>query len=190
MNGDQCTGGDMSLQNQVVSHVALEFESVSGDRWAPGIETVGSRSTGAAKRRSAGVPASAPYGVSYSVPERALRKRRLYLKACLDELGNLRNADDDPIHSGNALAGMKSQLQSLWELVEGNPDSEAFEEIINVLQVALCVEGPEALKPNQLDAISSVLLKLHDEPDLNDQTANDLTSELVRGGIDVFREIG
>ena len=31
---------------------------------------------------------------------------------------------------------------------------------------------------------------MHDDPDVDDQTANDLTQELIRGGIDVFREIG
>ena len=74
--------------------------------------------------------------------------------------------------------------------MEGNPDSEAFEEMINVLQIALCVESPEALAPGQLDAIWSVLVKMHDDPDVDDQTANDLTQELIEGGVDVFREIG
>jgi hypothetical protein len=105
-------------------------------------------------------------------------------------LERVRNAAEDPILKGNSLADAKNHLQALWELVEGNPDSEAFEEMINVLQVALCVESPDALAPSQLAAIRSVLAKMHDDPDVSDQAANDLTQELIKGGADVFREIG
>ena len=84
----------------------------------------------------------------------------------------------------------KTISRRLWEQVEGNADSQAFEEMINVLQVALFVESAESLTPSQLDAIWSVLAKMNDDPDVDDQAANDLTQELIRGGVDVFREIG
>src|SRR5208337_2881091 len=113
----------------------------------------------------------------------------LYLKACLDELERIRICGEDPILKGNSLADAKNHLQALWELVEGNPDSEAFEEMINVLQIALSVENPEVLSPSQLDAIWSVVVKMNDDPDVGDQAANDLTQELIKGGVDVFREI-
>jgi hypothetical protein len=136
------------------------------------------------------VPAANPPASSRRIPDRALRKRRLYLNACLDELERVRNAGDDPILKGNSLAEAKNHLQALWELVEGNPDAQAFEEMINVLQVALFVESPQALSPSQLGAVCSVLAKINDEPDVDDQAANDLTQELIKGGVDVFREIG
>jgi hypothetical protein len=119
-----------------------------------------------------------------------LRRRRLYLKACLDELERIRNGGEDPILKGNSLADARNHLQALWERVEGNPDSEAFEEMVNVLQIALCVENPQALAQAQLAAIWSVLVKMHDDPDFDDQAANDLTQELIEGGVNVFREIG
>lgn len=190
MNWDEGTGGDVPFQRQVTAQVPLAYESVSGDRWAPGIDTLGSRSTGEAKRRSAAVSATRPSVSSRGIPDRAARKRRLYLKACLEDLERARNGDEDPILKGNSLADVKDHLQALWEIVEGNPDSEAFEEIVNVLQIAFCVESPEALAPGQLDAIWSVLVKMHHDPDVDDQAANDLTQELIRGGVDVFREIG
>src|SRR3990172_5154828 len=161
MNWDEGTGGDRPLQRQVTAQVPLAYESVSGDRWAPGIETLGSRSTGEAKRRSATVPATRPPVSSRRIPDRAARKRRLYLKACLDELDRARNGGDDPILKGNSLADVKNHLQGLWELVEGSPDSEAFEEVVNILQIAFCVESPEALATGQLDTIYSVLVKMH-----------------------------
>ncbi len=190
MNGDDCTGQGPSLGSQVAAPVAIEFESVSGDRSAPGLETVGSRSTGASRRRSSDASVSAPLGVPHSIPQRALKKRRLYLQACRDALESLRVVGDDPIHKANALAEIRHQLRSLWELLEGNPDSEPFEEIVNVLQVAFCDSAAESFGPDQLDAISSVLSKLHDDPDLGDQAAKDIALDLMRSGIDVFREIG
>jgi hypothetical protein len=190
MNFDESTGGGVSFERQVTAQVPLGYESVSGDRLAPGIETPGGRSTGEAKSRSPGVQAAGlPVSSSRRIPDRMVRKRRIYLKACLDELERVRNDDDDPVLKSNALADAKGHLQALWELVEGNPSSEAFEEMINVLQVALCAESPEALAPAQLDTIWSVLVKMQDDPDVDDQTANDLTQELIEGGVDVFREI-
>ncbi len=190
MNWDEHTGGGASFERQVPFPVPLDYGSRSGDRRAPGLETPGSRSTGEARDRSTGVPTAKLRVSPRRVPDRALRKRRPYLKACLDELERIRNCGDDPILKGNSLADAKNHLQALWELVEGNPDSQAFEEMINVLQVALSVESPDALAPSQLQAICSVLVKMNDDPDVADQAANDLTEELIRGGVDVFREIG
>jgi hypothetical protein len=190
MNWDGGTGGDVPIQRQVTAEVPLEYGSVSGDRWAPGIETLGSRSTGEAKRRSATVSPTKPSVSSRRVPDKALRRRRLYLKACLDDLERARKGGEDPILKGNSLADVKNHLQELWELVEGDSESEAFEEIVNVLQIAFCVESPDALTPRQLDGVWSVLVEMHDDPEVDDQAANDLTRELIRSGVDVFREIG
>ena len=189
MNFDESTGGGVSFERQVTAQVPLGYESVSGDRLAPGIETPGGRSTGETKPRSPNAQAAGLPVSSRRIPDRMVRKRRLYLTACLDELERVRNGSEDPILKGNALADAKGHLQALWELVEGNPNSEAFEEMVNVLQVALCVESPEALVPGQLDTIWSVLVKMQDDPDMDDQMANDLTQELIEGGVDVFREI-
>jgi len=190
MKWEDGTGGDVAFQRQVTAQVPLEYESVSGDRWAPGIETLGCRCTGEAKRRSATVAPTKPSVSARRVPDRALRRRRLYLKACLDDLERVRNAVDDPILRGNSLADVKNHLQQLWELVEGDPQSEAFEEMVNVLQIAFCIESAEILTPRQLEGLWSVLVEMHHDPEIDDEAANDLTRELMRSGVDVFREIG
>ncbi len=189
MNWDEQTVG-APLERRAPAQDRLEHGSVSGDRWVPGIETPGSRSTGESMRRSNGVPAARLPAPVRRVPDRALQKRRLCVKACLEELERIRSGGEDPILKANSLDAVKSHLQALWELVEGNPDSEAFEEMVNVLQIAVCVECPEALTQSQVDAIWSVLVKMNDDPDVDDQAANDLTQELIEGGVDVFREIG
>jgi hypothetical protein len=102
----------------------------------------------------------------------------------------VQNAGDDPILKGNAIADVRNHLQQLWEVVEGNPDSEAFEEMVNLLQVAFCIENPDSLTPRQLEGLRSVLMEMHHDPEMGDEAANDLTQELIRSGVDVFREIG
>jgi hypothetical protein len=140
------------------------------------------------KQSFAMAPAKGLPSYSRGIPERTKRKRRHCLKACLTAFDTVKNSDD-PILKDNAINEMKNHLQALWEQVEGNSDSEAFEEMINVLQIALCTDNNEFFTPNRLEAIHSVLVTLYDEPDLDDQVANDLTQDLIRGGIDVFREI-
>ncbi len=109
---------------------------------------------------------------------------------CIDELERARENNDDPILKANSLAQVRDHLQTLWDLLEGDSQSEAFEEMVNVLQIAFCDENLQAITPSQLDAMWSVLVKLHHDPDVDDQAANELTRELIRGGVDVFREIG
>ncbi len=184
------TGGRVSFERPAEKSIPLAQATVSGERWIPGIDTPGSYSTGESTRRHGGTPTPKAQISSRRVPERALRKRRYCLKACLDELERVRKERDDPILRGNALADAKGHLQALWELLEGVPDAEALEEMVNVLQIALCLDGPEPPPIEQLDAISSVLAKMHDDPDVSDQIANELTQELIEGGVDVFREIG
>lgn len=190
MNWDDSTGGDVSFQRQGSLEVPLAHESVSGERLAPGIVTLGSQLTAADGRRGSTGPSARPSDSLRRIPEREERKRRRCLKACLEDLGRALSSTGDPVLKANSLADVRRHLQALWEMVEGSPSSEAFEEVVNMLQIALCVEEPEALLPRQLDAIASVLRKMHDDPDVDDQTANDMTQELIRGGIDVFREIG
>ena len=190
MNWDEGTGGGVSFERRVGAQVPLDCESVSGDPCAPGTETPGGRSTGEGGRRFVGMPGSKPPVSSRRVPDRTVRRRRLYLKACLDELERVRNSGGDPVFKGNSLADVRNHLQALWVEVEGSPQSEAFEEMINVLQIAISVDSPEVITPRQVDAIWSVLAKMHDDPDLDDRAANDLTQELIKGGVDVFREIG
>ena len=58
MSWDDGTGKDVLARREDDVQYPLEFESVSGDRFAPGFETPGSRSTGADKRRTATTPST------------------------------------------------------------------------------------------------------------------------------------
>jgi hypothetical protein len=189
MSCSDSTGGNISLGHDVAAEIPLVRGSFSGGPKAPGIETPGTRLTGENVRDLKG-PVSLDRSTSRrSVSERTLRRRRIQLKACLEELERARTNAEDVILRSNAMDDARRYLEVLWEQVKDNPDSAPFEEMINILQIALCPEELEVLTVSQMDALRSVLTKMHEDPDLNDQTANDLTQELMEGGIDVFRGI-
>ncbi len=184
------TGGVVQLQRDADRPTSFAYESVSGERWAEGIETAGSRSTGESRRRSIGAPPRKHLLPQRRISARVIQQRRLCLQLCIDELERARENGGDPILRINSLAQVRDHLQTLWDLLEGDSQSEAFEEMVNVLQIAFCDENLEAITPSQSDAIRSVVVKLRDDPDVDDQAANELTQELIRDGVDVFREIG
>ena len=107
MNWDEGTGGGVSFERQVPGRFPWRLNRSRGIVGPP-----------ESKRRVVG-PRVKPNGVplacrqnkppvsSRRVPERAVRKRRLYLKACLDELERVRNGGEDPILKGNSLADAK-----------------------------------------------------------------------------------
>ncbi len=113
--------------------------------------------------------------------------RRLSLQGCIEALTTVREMVDDPISQGNARTEVKYHLRVLWDLAN-DAQSEAFEEMIAILKVALH-DDREPLTEQQFMALDSVLKQMLDDPEIDDQNANDLTEELIRGGIDVFREI-
>jgi hypothetical protein len=187
---ENVTGEGVPLLYEIGQPVALGRESVSGDRWLPGIETAGSLSTGESQRRASVIGAKKLSAPARRVSKKAIQRQRLYLQLCLNELERAESNIDDPILRSNSLDQVRDHLQVLWELLEGITESEALEEMVSILQIVFCDTSIEALSPSQLRALKSVLVKLAEDPDIDDQTANEMTQELIRGGVDVFREIG
>ena len=142
MNWDEGTGADASLERQVTAQVPLAYGVGFGGALGPGIETAGSRSTGEPNSRSTGVSAAKPPFL-HGDPGQGVAKAAALSEGVPRRIGRVRERGVDAILKGNSLAEVKGHLQALWELVEGNPDSEAIEEMVNVLQIALCVEGPD-----------------------------------------------
>lgn len=184
------TGDGVQLERETASADLLTSEPFSGDRWAPGFETAGSRSTGESPRRFNVLPTKKTSSPERQVPIRAVQRRRRYLRLALEELERAEDAGQDVILKNNCLAQVRDHLQELWESLESDSQSDAFEEMINVLQIAFCDENVDALTSHQVDALKVVLVELEQDPEIDDAAANELTRELIRGGIDVFREIG
>jgi hypothetical protein len=189
MMDNDFTGGSFTIQGNTTRYKELGGGSRSGGAGAPALETAGSLSTGESTVNRNIKPRPDKLA-DRRVPQKILQARRACLSACLSALDRIASLKDDPISKSNCLAEVKQQLELLWNDVEGDADSEAFEEIINVLQIAVFDDDPNSLSDSQLEVLRLVLWKLHEDPDVDDDLANDMTQELITGGIDVFREIG
>ena len=97
------TGGEVQLQREAYRPTSFAYESVSGERWAEGIETAGSRSTGESGRRSIGALLRKHLLPQRRIPMRVIQQRRLCLQLCIDELERARENSDDPIFRATAL---------------------------------------------------------------------------------------
>ena len=153
---DSTSGADLQICPEK-SEFSTGYGLRSGDRYAPGIETAGSRSTGEKSRNENISTISQKLPLSGAVSERIICKRRLYLKACLEAFDRIHDCED-PILKANAVNEVKNNLQALWEKMEGNPNSEAFEEIVNVLQIAFADDDANSLDRSQLEILESVIV--------------------------------
>jgi hypothetical protein len=188
MNQDEGTGGNILIAGHSSSYAELGLGSRSGGTGAPNIETAGSRSTG--EKRHNETPRVTNASRLRRMAARTLHRRRASLGTCLTDLDRIQNLGDDPIAKSNYIADIQKHLRSLWDDVEGDSDSEGFEEIVNALRVAFADDDPRSLSEDQLGALRSAIIAVYEEPDVDDALANDLSAELLRHGIDIFRELG
>ena len=97
MNWQDGTSEVVQTRREPVPTASLAYGPVSGDRWAQGIETAGSRSTGESQRHFSGASVKGSPVPLRRVPQKAIQRRRMYLQSCLDELERAHNNGDDPI---------------------------------------------------------------------------------------------
>jgi hypothetical protein len=172
------------VRESTVPRVVSE-SSVSGEARTPGLSTAGMRSTGS----------------GYSVPARTVRtpspSTRVLPKvthacairfaACVDDLDRALNHASDFFQRNNALEQLKDSLAQLWKM--RSEREEQFAEVVNMLQATFAHRRVEDFTIDQLACLRSVLDKLRQESAFNDEFANEITLELMAGGIDVFREL-
>ncbi len=149
-----------------------------------GMETPADNSTGAFRPNRNKTMGRLVSRKTLRLPDRSIRQRRLVLKALANSLADMHTADDI-IVKGNALIEVKSKLDLLWEMSD-NEQSETFEEMVAVLKSAL--HGDLGFPSgSQLAAIESVVARMAETPDIDDQLADELTEELIEGNVNVFR---
>jgi hypothetical protein len=162
-----------------------EDARVSGDAHAPNLVTSGTRATGAASppvaqgRRAR--TTTAPIATSVQHTTRAT------MAACIEDLDRAIDGSADFFARNNALEQMKAKLAALWKLRADR--EEAFAELINMIQSVFLKRRVEDLSEPQLLCLRTVLEKIHQESHFNDDFVNGITISLMKGGIDVFREI-
>lgn len=166
--------------------VGLSTGSVSGELLTPSLDTTCGRATGEWETpnefsRASGVrePTIAESRVRYQC--------RTILDACLEDLERARDDADDPVRRSNALAAVKAGLNDLWTVRDKR--ERPYAEIVNSLQTIFAARGIDEFSDGQLDAVEDALERLRDELVIDDEVAKSIATELLRGGLDVFRAL-
>jgi hypothetical protein len=185
---DNSTGSEIGLQTPRPSPVGgVTSETVSGDRYAPGLITSGSKSTGASestfesnKRRPSQQPKLTPQ-----------TKQRCYalFSACIDSLN--RALDNDAATSivlrSTSIGQFRDTMAELWQLRAAR--EEQFAELINMIEGLIVERRAEDVTDDELTALRTACEQMRDEPTFSDAFANDVTVELLKSGAHVFREM-
>lgn len=184
--GDESTALELGngKRTQTDSNVVAGV-GASGGNWSPTLETAGTRSTGAAADRS-----TRPRHVRVlpkAVEPKARHATRTLLANCIEHLYCAKDNRSDFFLRNNALEEVRDCLRELWSMRSGR--EEAFAEIINLLQSVFAQRTVELFEEGQLDALLSAFERLYDAGVVDDDVANDISMELLNGGVDVFREL-
>lgn len=159
--------------------------SVSGDAYTSTLATSGNRSTGApdptfscGTRSASRVPKVLP---------KAKHACYALFSACVDNLDRALDHDEDFFLRNNALEQLKDTLSELWGI--RSQREEPFAEIVNMLQGIFAQRTVEDFTTDELVCLRSVFMRIRDESAYDDNFANEITVELLNGGIDAFREL-
>lgn len=158
--------------------------TTSGEPFAPGLLTSGSRATGRDSRESTGAKQARRH--KEVLPKVRHAVRALYA-TCLDCLERAESQSDNFFARNAALEQLRESLSQLWEMRQLH--EEQFAEVINTLQCLFADRRVEDFQDNHLEAMRSVFERLRIEFEIDDQLANDLTRILLQGELDVFREL-
>ena len=121
------------------------------------------------------------------VPVRVRHKLRALVDSCLDGIDRVIDTVQEPILRANSYNQLKRSLAGLWQL--RNWMTEDFGEIVNMIEMLLVEREATHFSELQFETIRSVLLQVRDAESFDEDFANKLTVELMRGGLDAFREI-
>lgn len=180
-------GGPISGRNGRTRHESVRDATsgtTSGEPFAPGLLTSGSRATGRDSRESTG--AKQAHRRRQVLPKARHAVRALYA-TCLDCLERAESQSDNFFARNAALEQLRDSLTELWDMRQLH--EEQFAEVINMLQCLFADRRVEDFHANHLEAMRAVFDRLRTEFEVDDQLANDLTRVLLQGGLDVFREL-
>ncbi len=159
--------------------------TVSGDQYATSLLTSGRRSTGSNFLVSPRQANSRPRQKNVSVQAR--QASRALFNSCIDSLDRALTLEDEFFQRNNAIEQFRDTLATLWD--QRDRWQEAFAELINMLQGILAKCSVEDFDTNQLICVRAAVQALRDAEEIDDAFANQVTKDLLRGGLDVFREL-
>ncbi len=159
--------------------------SVSGEHYSPTLQTSGTMSTGStALHTSARGTRCSPL---LEIAPRIKHRIHALLDACITNLDQANDNSEDFFIRNNSLERVRDSLSDLWSI--RSKREEQFAEVINMLQSVFLDRPVEDFAERQIDALKCVFVKLRDEPIFDDEVANEVTADLLKGGVDVFREL-
>jgi len=159
--------------------------SVSGDAYAPAIVTAGTRSTGATRLQP--IRRMRSRSQSRELVPRVKHACSAFFGTCLDNLDRALDHHGDFILRSNAIEQVKDTLSELWRVRSHR--EEQFGEVINMLQAVFAGRTIVDFTTDKIHCLRSVFSRLHENSFVDDDMANEITVELLNGGIDVFREL-
>ncbi len=185
MSSDSTGSGIASPKNGHVSQGVVAGGTVSGDAYAPTLETSGTRSTGAASRPTSRTSKSLQRGPA--VLPKVRHRCHALLVACIDSLDRAVDYEADFFLRNNAIEQLKDSLADLWEM--RSKREEQFAEVINILQGVFVDRNVEEFTTDQLACLRSAFDRLRQGSVYDDDSINAMTIGLLNGGLDVFRGI-
>lgn len=179
---------ELRNHNRSSSQYSNVSSTISGEHYSPTLSTSGTRSTGSSGH-SLNI-SSTPKSSSKKFKDIEPKVRHKYAaiwNACYDNINRALDNREDFFLRNNAIEQVKESLSELWSF--RTEHNQAFAETVNMIQGVLIDRKAEDFSDNQLDTLRSIFDKLSNEPSLDDSLANIISIDLLKGNIDVFREI-
>ena len=157
------------------SIATLGVEENSGDGYEPG-RTSASTATG-----------TLPASNRVTPDQQSRRVMRSLVRASEDALQRIFDNQDDFVLRANSFTQFQACLSDLWGL--RGRFGDAFAEIINMFQGVVQGRADSFFTPSEIVVLLFAMRRLHNSNAIDDCVANDITADLIKGGLDVFREI-
>jgi len=109
------------------------------------------------------------------------------LKSGIEHIEDALDNDSEFFIRNNALEQAKECLAKLWE--HRQQREEPFVELVNALQCVFAERDVECFGNGQLAALRDAMQSMLDAGEIDDDFANSVSLQLLKAGIDVFREI-
>jgi hypothetical protein len=107
--------------------------------------------------------------------------------SAIENIDRAIDTGNDDILRDNAIAQMGDALADLW--AERSTREEQLAQAINMLQNILAGRRASSFTNDQLGLLRSALMRIRDEPVLDDDCVTQIAMDLLKGDIDVFREL-
>ncbi|MFO8007974.1 MAG: hypothetical protein R6V05_09570 [Candidatus Brocadiia bacterium] len=175
-------------------HTSLHAAATSAGTGAEAAPALADTRSGIAMGDTTGGPSSGLLTDRQVLGERRIRSRqaanswrrvRQQLGSAVEALEAAIDAATDMVSRSNAIDQAAECLEALWGLRDTQTDE--FAEVVAMLRGLFEQRDAESMEPDELTCLCEVLNRFAREPALDEERANELTSLMIRRGVDVYR---